>query len=140
MKSALALLQKAASELDAKFTEADIPLNNFLNATKGFLANLKHLTSAKEIYSSLSRWFEEGYICQIDEFMLLNNGAIEHNYHLKEHESFLHTRPDCKHIYRSTVFSMCSADGIDYEYRRLADQELSNKQEAVVPCLLRFYH
>lgn len=135
VKSALTLLQKASSELDAKFTEADIPLHNFLNTTKSFLAHLKHFTSAKEIYSSISRWFEEGYICQIDEFMLLNNGAIEHKYHLKEHQPFLHTRPDCKHIYRSTVFSMCSADGIDYEYRRLADQELSSKQEAVISLL-----
>lgn len=103
-----------AEQLDARS-------ESFRQLTEGYAERIKK-NGQRRVAWYMKRWLR-CFIGIKDEVMVLISGEIIRKYHESQHKEFIHDRGEENAIYkRSKILSLCSVDGIDFEYRKMVDK------------------
>ena len=87
----------------------------------------------------VKQWFRS-FLGVRDECMILINGELVRNYHIPTHEAHTHARTKESYYYNSKcTLSMCSIDGVDYEYRQLVEK-FGNRSVSTLLLLLLLWN
>lgn len=115
LKSAQEMLLRLFAELDARFEP-------FRQLSEDYGSRIRK-NGTKYIAWYVKRWLR-CFIGMKDEVMVLISGEIIRKYHESGvHKEFIHDRGAENSIYRrSSILSLCSVDGIDYEYRMMVEK------------------
>eukprot|EP01039_Chlorochromonas_danica_P000211 gene213-226_t len=113
-------LNTVLTVLSKRLGEAESRLPPFKKVTSDCCERiLKFGTEANYLTFYLKQWFR-AFLGIRDECMVLLTGELVRNYHAALHESYLHDRHEENEIYsKQCSLSLCSSNGIDFEYRRL---------------------
>jgi hypothetical protein len=111
VKSILKTLQGYSKSAESRLKPFQLLTNECISFYKRY--------QRKYLSRYLKRWFLT-YLGVKDECMILLNGEIIREYHIPQHEEYVHQRGKESTYYNKKVtLSSCSKDGIDYEYRKL---------------------
>lgn len=113
-------LNTVLTVLSKRVGEAESRLPPFKKVTSDCCERIrKYGTEANYLTFYLKQWFR-AFLGIRDECMVLLTGELVRNYHAALHESYLHDRHEENEIYSTQCsLSLCSSNGIDFEYRRL---------------------
>ncbi|RYH28309.1 hypothetical protein EON65_12665 [archaeon] len=111
-------VKSATEKLRTRLLEAESRLPAFRKLTGDVIERIKAI-GAEHFLHFLKLWFRT-FLGMRDECMILITGEIVRNYHIEPHRDYIHERNRESHYYnKDCSLSLCSSDGIDFEYRQL---------------------
>jgi hypothetical protein len=116
-------LMEALAALNDAVTKAKLRLIPLDKMTTETADKIKKFGKDRQICQKLLKSWFRAFLGVKDEAMILITGEIVRAYHIQAHTKFRHERQGESHYYNEgCTLSICSIDGIDYEYRAIANK------------------
>ena len=125
-KAAKRALKEVQTALESRSNKAEVHVASFQRLSEEIYGRIvgsgpgqRLLTSPDFVAYFVKSWFEK-YLAHKDEVVVLLKGELIRSYHITEHRQWIHTRERMRGVYNKKYsLTMCSKDGIDYEYTTL---------------------
>lgn len=120
-KECRAHLGDVVQDFEALVRKVETRMVSFKQVTKDCAARIRQYGTTHLVWY-LKQWMKS-CIGIKDECMVLLTGELVRPYHIQQHHRHIQDRGDeCRIYKRSSQLSLCSKDGLDYEYRMIADK------------------
>jgi hypothetical protein len=125
LKKLVASLRETVGVLGGYIDALERLAPGFASVSAEYFRLIKKGRSSSQI-TKIVRFLFRSFLGFRDECMVLLTGELIRSYHQNVHKNYIHPRETENYYYKSNKYklSSCSADGVDYEYRKLQDQKL----------------